>query len=117
MTALRWFGASAALLLLNACGGVSYELHDDVSQPRRIAVLPFGGSAMPGRSNSSRRSAGVWPRTFTSAVSPAGSTRSARLVLASIHERRDRFRAIFQAATPEDRRDRPTRALRARAQP
>ena len=36
------------------------------------------------------------------------------LVLASIHERRDTFRAIFQAAAPQDRRDRPTRALRAR---
>jgi CPA2 family monovalent cation:H+ antiporter-2 len=36
------------------------------------------------------------------------------LVLASIHERRDRFREIFQAAAPEDRRDRPTRALRSR---
>jgi CPA2 family monovalent cation:H+ antiporter-2 len=39
------------------------------------------------------------------------------LVLASIHERRDRFRAVFQAATPEHRRDKPTRALRARLQP
>jgi CPA2 family monovalent cation:H+ antiporter-2 len=36
------------------------------------------------------------------------------LVLASIHERRDRFRELFQAAAPEDRRDRPTRALRSR---
>jgi CPA2 family monovalent cation:H+ antiporter-2 len=36
------------------------------------------------------------------------------LVLASIHERRDKFRAVFQAASPEDRRDRPTRALRSR---
>ncbi len=36
------------------------------------------------------------------------------LVLASIHERRDRYRAIFQAAIPQDRRDRPTRALRSR---
>jgi CPA2 family monovalent cation:H+ antiporter-2 len=36
------------------------------------------------------------------------------LVLASIHERRDKYRAIFQAATPRDRRDRPTRALRSR---
>ena len=34
------------------------------------------------------------------------------LVLASIHEKRDEFRALFQAATPEDRRHRPTRALR-----
>jgi CPA2 family monovalent cation:H+ antiporter-2 len=34
------------------------------------------------------------------------------LVLASIHEKRDTFRAIFQAAVPEDRRNRPTRALR-----
>ena len=33
------------------------------------------------------------------------------LVLASIHERRDAFRAVFQAATPEGRRG-PTRALR-----
>jgi hypothetical protein len=55
MTALRWFGASAVLLLLNACGGVSYELHDDVSQPRRIAVLPFGGSAMPGVRDATRQ--------------------------------------------------------------
>jgi monovalent cation:H+ antiporter-2, CPA2 family len=38
------------------------------------------------------------------------------LVLASIHDRRDRFRAVFQAATPEDRRGRPTRALRSRLQ-
>ena len=36
------------------------------------------------------------------------------LVLASIHERRDQFRRAFQAATPENRRSRPTRALRAR---
>jgi len=36
------------------------------------------------------------------------------LVLASIHERRDQFRQTFQAATPLDRRDRPTRALRSR---
>ena len=33
------------------------------------------------------------------------------LVLASIHEKRDTFRAVFQAAAPDDRR-RPTRALR-----
>ena len=36
------------------------------------------------------------------------------LVLAAIHERRERFRDVFQAATPEHRRDKPTRALRAR---
>ena len=34
------------------------------------------------------------------------------LVLASIHEKRDTFRALFQAAVPPDRRNRPTRALR-----
>ncbi|MDB5421368.1 MAG: sodium/hydrogen exchanger [Brevundimonas sp.] len=34
------------------------------------------------------------------------------LVLASIHEKRDVFRALFQAAVPADRRGRPTRALR-----
>ena len=34
------------------------------------------------------------------------------LVLASIHGKRDQFRAVFQAATPADRRNRPTRALR-----
>jgi CPA2 family monovalent cation:H+ antiporter-2 len=34
------------------------------------------------------------------------------LVLASIHERRDKYRAIFQAAIPEERRNRKTRALR-----
>ncbi len=34
------------------------------------------------------------------------------LVLASIHEKRDEFRALFQAAVPADRRHRPTRALR-----
>jgi len=34
------------------------------------------------------------------------------LVLASIHEKRDSFRAVFQAAIPADRRNRPTRALR-----
>ncbi|CAN5265921.1 cation:proton antiporter [soil metagenome] len=34
------------------------------------------------------------------------------LVLASIHERRDAFRAVFQAAIPADRRGRATRALR-----
>jgi len=39
------------------------------------------------------------------------------LVLASIHERRDRFRAVFQAATTKERRDRPTRALRASLRP
>lgn len=35
------------------------------------------------------------------------------LVLASIHERRDGYRALFQDAQPEARRRRPTRALRA----
>ncbi|WGM32511.1 cation:proton antiporter [Brevundimonas sp. NIBR11] len=39
------------------------------------------------------------------------------LVLASIHERRDQFRAVFQAAIPEDRRNRKTRALRASLKP
>jgi CPA2 family monovalent cation:H+ antiporter-2 len=34
------------------------------------------------------------------------------LVLASIHEKRDTFRALFQAAAPPERRHRPTRALR-----
>ena len=34
------------------------------------------------------------------------------LVLASIHEKRDVFRAVFQAAVPEERRHQPTRALR-----
>ncbi len=34
------------------------------------------------------------------------------LVLASIHEKRDGFRAVFAAAAPENRRDRPSRALR-----
>ncbi|MFN3352791.1 MAG: cation:proton antiporter [Brevundimonas sp.] len=34
------------------------------------------------------------------------------LVLATVHERRDRFRQVFQAAAPENRRDRPSRALR-----
>lgn len=34
------------------------------------------------------------------------------LVLASVHERRDRFRQAFQAASPESRRHRPMRALR-----
>ncbi|QTN20162.1 cation:proton antiporter [Brevundimonas sp. AJA228-03] len=39
------------------------------------------------------------------------------LVLTSIHERRDAFRAIFQAAVPKDRRDRPTRALQSTRRP
>jgi CPA2 family monovalent cation:H+ antiporter-2 len=39
------------------------------------------------------------------------------LVLASIHERRDKFRAVFQAAVPKGRRDRPTRALRSSLRP
>lgn len=39
------------------------------------------------------------------------------LVLASIHERRDAYRAVFQAAQPEERRRRPTRALRGGARP
>ena len=39
------------------------------------------------------------------------------VVLASIHERRDEFRRMFQAATPVERRGRPTRALRSRATP
>ena len=39
------------------------------------------------------------------------------LVLASIHERRDKYRAVFQAAIPEDRRTRATRALRSSAKP
>lgn len=34
------------------------------------------------------------------------------LVLASIHAKRDVFRDLFQAAVPEERRHRPTRALR-----
>jgi len=34
------------------------------------------------------------------------------LVLASIHEKRDHYRAVFQAATPADRQGRPMRALR-----
>lgn len=34
------------------------------------------------------------------------------LVLASIHARRDIYRDLFQAAVPEERRHRPTRALR-----
>ena len=34
-------------------------------------------------------------------------------VIASIHERRDQFRKLFLEATPEDRRGRPNRALRA----
>ncbi|WP_421730216.1 cation:proton antiporter [Brevundimonas sp.] len=34
------------------------------------------------------------------------------LVLASVHEKRDEFRAVFQAASPENRQGRPTRALR-----
>lgn len=34
------------------------------------------------------------------------------LVLASIHEKRDEFRAIFRAAAPADQRGRPNRALR-----
>ncbi|WP_296816867.1 cation:proton antiporter [Brevundimonas sp.] len=37
------------------------------------------------------------------------------LVLASIHQKREDFRRIFQAAAPDDR-NRPTRALRSRAQ-
>jgi len=37
------------------------------------------------------------------------------LVLVSIHERRDRFRAVFAAAAPETRRQRPNRALRSAA--
>ena len=39
------------------------------------------------------------------------------LVLASIHERRDKYRAVFQAAIPEARRNRKTRALRAGPRP
>ncbi len=39
------------------------------------------------------------------------------LVLASIHERRDKYRAVFQAAIPKDRRNRATRALRASLKP
>jgi CPA2 family monovalent cation:H+ antiporter-2 len=39
------------------------------------------------------------------------------LVLASIHERRDQFRAVFQAAVPKERLGRPTRALRASPRP
>lgn len=39
------------------------------------------------------------------------------LVLASIHERRDLFRAVFQAAIPEDQQNRPTRALRGSVRP
>jgi CPA2 family monovalent cation:H+ antiporter-2 len=35
------------------------------------------------------------------------------LVLASIHERRDQFRAVFAAAAPEGQKSRPNRALRA----
>ena len=36
------------------------------------------------------------------------------LVLASVHERRDEFRKVFQSAAPADRQ-RPTRALRSNA--
>lgn len=39
------------------------------------------------------------------------------LVLASIHERRDQFRKAFQAATPIERRNRPSRALRRTVRP
>jgi CPA2 family monovalent cation:H+ antiporter-2 len=39
------------------------------------------------------------------------------LVLASIHQKRDDFRAVFQAAVPENRRHHPTRALRRSAPP
>ncbi|AQR60705.1 potassium transporter TrkA [Brevundimonas sp. LM2] len=39
------------------------------------------------------------------------------LVLASIHERRDSFRQVFQAAAPQGRRGRPTRALRSTLRP
>jgi CPA2 family monovalent cation:H+ antiporter-2 len=39
------------------------------------------------------------------------------LVLASIHERRDRFRTLFQAAMPDGRSLRPARALRGGARP
>lgn len=39
------------------------------------------------------------------------------LVLASIHERRDQFRKAFQAATPIERRNRPSRALRQTVRP
>ena len=35
------------------------------------------------------------------------------LVLASIHERRAKFRTVFQAAMPEGVKRRPARALRA----
>lgn len=35
------------------------------------------------------------------------------LVLASIHEKREQYRKVFQAAAPEGRASRPTRALRA----
>ena len=34
------------------------------------------------------------------------------LVLASVHERREQYRKIFQAAAPKDRAVRPSRALR-----
>lgn len=36
-------------------------------------------------------------------------------VLASIHEKRDEFRKLFQASTPDSRQGRPTRALRGHA--
>ncbi|WP_428153057.1 cation:proton antiporter [Brevundimonas sp.] len=39
------------------------------------------------------------------------------LVLTSIHERRDQFRKAFQAATPIERRNRPSRALRRTVRP
>ncbi len=39
------------------------------------------------------------------------------LVLASIHERRDQYRAVFAAAAPEDRKGRPNRALRGSVAP
>ena len=39
------------------------------------------------------------------------------LVLASIHERRDGFRRTFQAAAPEGRHARPTRAFRTARSP
>ena len=127
-----YYGDAARPEMLNACGlGSARALIVTMDSPTKVDEVVKAARALRpdliliARARDDRHAARLYALGVTDAV-PETTEASLQLaentlvdlgvpmglVLASIHERRDSFRRAFQAAAPDDRGARPTRAFR-----
>nr|WP_292034849.1 cation:proton antiporter [Brevundimonas sp. UBA4553] len=127
-----YYGDAARPEMLNACGlGSARALIVTMDSPTKVDEVVRAARALRpeliliARARDDRHAARLYALGVTDAV-PETTEASLQLaentlvdlgvpmglVLASIHERRDGFRKVFQAAAPDGRGARPTRAFR-----